>query len=302
MNDKCKVFGCTCSLNPSVIGLSSHSPSGHMKLQYQSNSVIPARSSSPNTIYWATVGKKMSLIALMTILGCSIASSDIITYTSTPQYGPDTEPSGATNSVPFSSISTELVYKTTATYGALVNGTMLRFHLSDSYHVYGPYSSSDSWGTPQSLDGYAGLTLSGETSGGSVEISSLAQVTAVDYEELVYTLSGYEINISYGALASGAELRIFTADAYHVYGPFGVDNWSSPTDHGTYSALILGQDTSGGSVQISTLTPVSSVIAVPEPSMVALLGMGSLVMVFSRNYARRNRFAGRLGRTLSDEK
>jgi hypothetical protein len=223
----------------------------------------------------------------MTVMVASNAFPAIVSYTSTPEYLGDPEPSGSVISVSFTS---ELeddfpegeTYRTTATYGAMIRETLLRFHTSDAFHVYGPTGSSDSWGTPQDFTTYAGLALAGDTTGGQVTVGSTRQVTAVDYEELRCALSGYRIDINYGPLEAGTELRIFTTDAFHVYGPYGTDDWGLLGDNGTYASMILESDTSGGTVSVSTLSSVSSVVAIPEPATVGLLGLSGLFLLRRR--------------------
>jgi hypothetical protein len=217
---------------------------------------------------------KVGLIAVIVIqtyvlIFGSAAHAVSITYTSTPEYMGEPQPTGVTISVPFtcemSYIEEMPSYTTTANYGAMISQTVLRFHTSDAYYVYGPYGSSDSWQGSVDYGNYAGLTLSGDTSGGSVSVSSTYPVTAVDYEELVYAISGYSVHISYGSLDAGTQLRILTSDAYHVYGPYGSsDSWQGPVEYDTYAMFTLSANTSGGSVTVSTSAPVSSIVVVPE--------------------------------------
>jgi hypothetical protein len=214
--------------------------------------------------------KIVSIVAVMLVQAVAMffafdAHASGVTYTSTPEYMGLPQPSGAIISVPFTCEGMEDSYTTTANYGVMISETVLRFHTSDTYHVYGPYGSSDSWQGSVDYGNYAGLTLSGDTSGGSVSVSSTYPVTAVDYEELVYAISGYSVHISYGSLDAGTQLRILTSDAYHVYGPYGSsDSWQGPVEYDTYAMFTLSANTSGGSVTVSTSDPVSSIVVVPE--------------------------------------
>jgi hypothetical protein len=216
----------------------------------------------------------------LTLSVTPLAFPSTITFTSTPEYMD--EPGVV--SVPFVSEleGEESSWETRATYGAMSGGKMLRFYTADAYHVYGPYDSSDTWGNPEDFTTYSGLTLSGNTSGGNVTLVSSDRVTAVNYDGVISTLIGYNTDISYDSLEAGTELRIYTADTVHVYGPYGDDDWGELVDCGTYAAMVLGLDTPGGMVEVFSGSPVSAVIAVPEPATVVLVGLGCLPLLLRR--------------------
>jgi len=215
-----------------------------------------------------------------------MAFSSPVTFVCSPEY----LDMPAYINVPFTSVSEphemggeQIVnWETTANYGPLNGGTVLRFHTASPYHVYGPYSSSDSWSTPEDFGSYSGLTLSGYTGGGRVTVSSAHQVTAVDYEGMAPVLMGYETEISYGPLDAGTELRIFTSSSSNVYGPYGALYWSGPSDQGTHASLFLYGYTPGGKVRVYSIDPVLSVVAIPEPSLPALVGLGGLYLLHRR--------------------
>jgi hypothetical protein len=181
-------------------------------------------------------------------------------------------------------------WETTANYGPLYGGTVLRFHTASPGTVNGPYSyfdtwnppSSDSWSFPEDYGSYAGLTLSRPTVGGRVTVLSMQPVTAVDYEGIASVLMGYVTEISYGPLDAGTELRIYTSSASNVNGPYGALYWSGPLDQGTHASMFLHGFTSGGTVMVTSMDPVLSVVAVPEPSLLVLVGLGCLYLVHRR--------------------
>ena len=240
------------------------------------------------------------ILSLLPILTSELYGtvSFVSTYSSTPIYSPQ----NATLAVAFTT-STSINYRggteytTTATYGALSswNGhrsswTTLRFFTADTFHVYGPYGGNRTeWSIPSQQDGYAGISLLQNSSGGTVELMSFTPVTDVNYEGTVMVQTGsmeeYWHTITYGSLAAGSSLLLYTADNFHVYGPYrSGDSWESGVDYGSYTSLTLLNDTSGGSMAVMTLTPLTSVSAVPEPSALSLLavGLGALALVRRR--------------------
>jgi len=197
-----------------------------------------------------------------------------VTYTSTSRI----DPNGGTE------------YETTATYGSLSSGTLLRFYTANTFHVYGPYGSMASeWSLPSDQGGYSGISLLQNSSGGSVRLISYTPITAVNYEGTAMVQTGttdeYSHVITYGALDAGSSLLLYTANSFHVYGPYGTsDSWGLPVDHGGYASLSLSSPTSGGNVTVYTYTPLNSISAVPEPSTGALLliGMSALAALRRR--------------------
>jgi hypothetical protein len=104
-------------------------------------------------------------------------------------------------------------------------------------------------------------------------------VTEVNYLGTIMVQTGsmdeYRHTITYGPLAAGSSLLLYTANTFHVYGPYSSgDSWGSGVDYGSYSSLTLLNDTSGGSMVVTTQTPLTSVSAVPEPSALSLLAVG----------------------------
>ncbi len=86
----------------------------------------------------------------------------------------------------------------------------------------------------------------------------------------------YSHTITYGPLAAGISLLLYTANSFHVYGLHSSDDsWGSSVDYGSYASLTLLNDTSGGYMNVMTLTPLTFVSAVPEPSALSLLAIGS---------------------------
>lgn len=227
----------------------------------------------------------------LVLSGAHSALFGSVSFVSQPQYTPQGR---VTNiAVSYTSSSSrdpmgQVQYTTTATYGSLASGTVLRFWTGDTFHTYGPYGPySSQWSMPTSSGSYASLTLLNNSSGGSFNLLSFTPVTAVDYEGMVYdsVLSGYQNVISYGPLAAGSSLLLYTSDTFHVYGPYSSsDGWGMPEDLGSYSRMTLGNSTSGGSVMVSTTTALSSVSAIPEASVFSLLavGLGGLAILGRR--------------------
>lgn len=221
------------------------------------------------------VAAALGVAALLAASGTE-ALGEVISFTSTPQYMPQSRTVVASLAYSSSSMTDPFggtQYDTTATYDALSSGTRLRFYTTDSWHAYGPYGSSDSWSSPSDGGGYSSMNLLQNSSGGRVTLMTLSPVTAVNYDATVYenVLSGYENTITYGALPAGTRLVLSTSDTFHVYGPYGSqDAWSSPSSDGTYASLTSSASTAGGSVMVYTSTPVTSVAVVPEPSCYAI--------------------------------
>jgi len=237
------------------------------------------------------------ILSLLPILTSELYGtvSFVSTYSSTPIYSPQK----ATLAVAFTTSTSinymgDTEYTTTATYGALSswNGalsswTTLRFFTADTIHVYGPYGGNRTeWSVLSRQDGYAGISLLQNSSGGTVELMSFAPVTDVNYEGTVMVQTGsmeeYWHTITYGSLAAGSSLLLYTAD---IHGPYmSGDSWESGVDYGSYTSLTLLNDTSGGSMAVMTFTPLTSVSAVPEPSALSLLaiGLGALALVRRR--------------------
>jgi len=230
------------------------------------------------------------ILSLLPILTSELYGtvSFVSTYSSTPIYNPQ----NATLAVAFTTSTSSnymenTEYWTTATYGALSSGTTLRFFTADTFHVYGPYGGNSSeWSGPSDQDGYAGISLLQNSSGGTVKLFSFTPVTDVNYQGTAMVQTGsmdeYWHTITYGSLAAGSSLLLYTADTFHVYGPYSSgDSWESGVDYGSYTSLTLLNDTSGGSMAVMTLTPLTSVSAVPEPSALSLLaiGLGGLAMM-----------------------
>lgn len=212
------------------------------------------------------------------VLGASgtEALGEVISFTSTPQY--ETQSRTVVVSLAYSSMPDPDGYVTTATYGALSSGTQLRFYTSDIWHVYGPYSSSDSWSSPSGGGAYSSMNLLQNSSGGDVTLLTITPVTAVNYDTTVFdnVVIGYDNTITYGALPAGARLVLSTSDTVHVYGPYASqDDWSSPSSDGTYASLTSSASTAGGSVTVFTVTPVTSVAVVPEPSCYAITAVAT---------------------------
>ncbi len=232
------------------------------------------------------------ILSLLPILTSELYGtvSFVSTYSSTPIYSSQ----AATVAVAFTSTSSNFMgsteYTTTATYGALSSGTTLRFFTANTFHVYGPYGGNSSeWSGTSHQDGYAGISLLQNSSGGTVQLYSYTPVTDVNYQGTTMVQTGsmdeYSHTITYGPLAAGSSLLLYTANTFHVYGPYSSgDSWGSGVDYGSYTSLTLLNDTSGGSMVVMTQTPLASVSAVPEPSAFSLLvvGLGGLSMLRRR--------------------
>ena len=117
-----------------------------------------------------------------------------------------------------------------------------------------PILTSELYGTVSFVSTYSSFPI----------YSSQAATGAVAFTSTSSNFMGsteYTTTATYGALSSGTTLRFFTANTFHVYGPYGGESyeWSGPSDQGGYAGISLLQDSSGGTIQLYSYTPVTDV-------------------------------------------
>jgi hypothetical protein len=117
-----------------------------------------------------------------------------------------------------------------------------------------PILTSELYGTVSFVSTYSSTPI----------YSSQAATVAVAFTSTSSNFMGsteYTTTATYGALSSGTTLRFFTANTFHVYGPYGGNSseWSGRSDQSGYAGISLLQNSSGGTVQLISFTPVTDV-------------------------------------------
>jgi len=225
-------------------------------------------------------------LVLLALIGSVPAQS--VTYSSTPTYQEVPVTSTVDTNASFSANYNSGFYDTTISYPALPSGTLFNIYTTDTFHVYGPYSTSDSWSVPyNNSDVSVQATLNSSSSGGSFILDTLQPITSITYQltttMMEEQLQGYQTSFYYGSLSAGTVLNIYTTDTFHVYGPYSTpDSWNVPYNNSDVSVqATLNSSSSGGSFILDTAQPITAanISPAPEPSIYILFGIGALALI-----------------------